>query len=199
MNERKYLNEENYQRTEKKLAIVSVIILIIGLCIGGFLIYKGFQKPEGSNLDELKAQLETKRKELEAKGITYSEFARYTDGEKYDLKIVTNALDPSFNNCAFDEYKENSLTKDYCAAKNTTKQKLTNIGLIIWGLFICISTCMASGMIFLLSKRRKILAFQVQQVMPVAKEGIEEMAPTFGKAANEITKGIKKGLDESKK
>ena len=32
--------------------------------------------------------------------------------------------------------------------------------------------------------------------MPVAKEGIDEMAPTIGEAAGKIAKGVKKGLDE---
>ena len=59
-----------------------------------------------------------------------------------------------------------------------------------------ISTCMISGFILIFAKQRHIVAFQAQQVMPVTKEGIEEMAPTLGKAAGEIAKGIKKGLDD---
>ena len=39
-----------------------------------------------------KQKLEEKKKELETKGIKYSAFAEYTDGEKYDLKIVTEFL-----------------------------------------------------------------------------------------------------------
>ena len=34
--------------------------------------------------------------------------------------------------------------------------------------------------------------------MPVAKEGVEEMVPSAGKVAEEITKGVKKGLKEEK-
>ena len=45
MAERKYLNEEKYQKTEKKLTVIAVLILVIGLCIGGFLIYRGIAKP----------------------------------------------------------------------------------------------------------------------------------------------------------
>ena len=33
--------------------------------------------------------------------------------------------------------------------------------------------------------------------MPVAKEGINEMAPTIGNAAGEIAKEIKKGINEA--
>lgn len=48
------------------------------------------------------------------------------------------------------------------------------------------------------AKRREILAFTTQQVMPVAKEGIDTMAPTIGNVAKEISKGIKEGSKEDK-
>ena len=35
--------------------------------------------------------------------------------------------------------------------------------------------------------------------MPVAQEGIVKMAPTIGKAASEIAKGIKQGINEANK
>ncbi len=46
--------------------------------------------------------------------------------------------------------------------------------------------------IYTFAKRREILAFSAQQVMPVAKEGIEKMTPTVSKSVEEITRGIKK-------
>ena len=49
---------------------------------------------------------------------------------------------------------------------------------------------------FFIAYGREIRAFQAQQVMPVAKEGIEKMAPTAGVVAKEVTKGIKEGLNE---
>ena len=68
---------------------------------------------------------------------------------------------------------------------------------------------------FVIGNRREIMAYTTQQVMPVAQEGIEKMAPTIGKAgasiakemapvygsiAKEISKGIKEGLkDENNK
>lgn len=55
------------------------------------------------------------------------------------------------------------------------------------------------GMLLILAHRREITAFTTQQVMPVAKEGIDEMAPTIGNAAGEIAKGIKKGLSDDEK
>ena len=95
-----YLNEENYQKTEKKISFFAIFILIIGLCVGGYLIYNGVAKPNSSNVEVLKNQLEEKRQELLNKGIVYSVFTQYTDGEKYDLKIITDALDPRFDHCA---------------------------------------------------------------------------------------------------
>ena len=65
----------------------------------------------------------------------------------------------------------------------------------------------------MISKRRNIMAYGMQQTMPVMQEGIEKMAPSIGKAgksmakemapvygdiAREITKGIKEGLKEEK-
>lgn len=198
MNENKFLNEEKYQKTEKSITIIAIIILLVGLCIGGYLIYNGVAKPKTSNVDVLEGKLEQKKKELENKGIVYDSFAKYSDGEKYELKIITDALDPSFNNCAFDEYKNNSITKEYCNAKNSTGEFASTTS-IMFGAFICIATCMIAGIILMIAKRRKILAFTAQQTIPIAKEGINEMAPTFGNVAKEISKGIKEGISEDKK
>ena len=198
MAENKYLNEEKYQKAEKSITLVAILILVIGLCIGGFLIYKGVAKPGTSKVEDLKVQLENKKSELEAKGIKFSSMAKYSDGEEYDLKIITNALDPSFDYCAFDEYKNNSITKEYCTAKNSTGD-FANIVSIMLGVFICIATCMISVFVFIFAKQRHIVAFQAQQVMPVAKESIDEIAPTIGNAAGEIAKGIKKGLKDEDK
>ena len=135
MAERKYLNEEKYQKTEKKLTVIAVLILVIGLCIGGFLIYRGIAKPGSAKVDELRAGLEKKKAELESKGVQYSDFAKYTDGEAYELKIITNALDPSFNHCSFEEYKNNSITKDYCKAKNSNGDMATAL-YIMFGILL---------------------------------------------------------------
>lgn len=197
MVENKYMNEEKYQKTEKTITLVAILVMIIGLCVGGFLIYKGIAKPGTAKVDRLKVQLENKKSELESKGVTYDAFTKYSDGEAYDLKVITNALDPSFEYCEFSECKNHSLTKEYCAAKNSIDD-FASTAFIIFGAFICIATFMISLSILFYAKRRHILAFSAQQVMPIAKEGINEMAPTIGNAAGEIAKGIKKGLNDEK-
>jgi len=64
------------------------------------------------------------------------------------------------------------------------------------GGFIVFASFVVSFMVFLFSKRREISAFSVQQSMPVAKEGLEEIAPSLGEVGKEIAKGIKKGTKE---
>ena len=193
MDEKKYLNEEKYQKTEKGITVFAILILVVGLLIGGFLIYRGIAKPATSKVDALEKKLEEKRNELISKGIEYDKSSKYTDGEKYDLYIITKALDPSFQYCEFDECKNNSITKDYCAAKNSISE-FSNRTSIMFGAFICIATFMIFVSVLTFAKRRHILAFTTQQTMPVAKESIDEMAPTIGNAAGEIAKGITKGI-----
>lgn len=200
-NKNEFLNEEKYQKNEKLITLIAIIILIIGLSGGGFLIYNGIVKPSTNKVDELKIELENKKRSLEEKGINYNNFAKYTDGEEYDLKIITNALDPSFSYCSFDEYKNNSLTKDYCVYKNSIGS-FASTSSIMFGAFICIVTCMISGFVFMIAKRRKMLAFSIQQSMPIAQEGLEKITPSVANAAGTIaesvSKGIKNGLENTK-
>ena len=250
-----YLNEERYQKNKKKLAIISLIILFIGLGLGIYLISIGIdekQKNDSKYSEENKQQqinkidkelemeitrLKEQKSELEKEGITYSGFTTYNDGKSYDLKIIVNALDPSFNYCAFDEYKNHSITKKYCSLKSELKEVETlNIDYqkkfnsydstkyFMFGGFIIIVSIMFSGSIYMFTKRREIVAFTTQQVMPIAQEGIEkitptmaktakkmveevgptvgeiakDMAPVYGKIAKEVTKGIKEGMKEEK-
>lgn len=218
--EKKYLNEEKYQKNKKTIMFVAVSVLIIGILIGGALIATGIMKQGKVNsqysedsklslseqLSNEKSALETKKAELESRGIEYDRFAKYTDGEVYHLYLITEALDPSFNHCAFDEYKNSDLTSKYCSLKNNLKDtnsdfnkefdSFDSIPFYMFGAFVIIASCIISGSIFMFAKRREILAFSAQQVVPVGKEVIDEMAPTIGNAFGEVSKGIKKGLKD---
>ena len=55
---------------------------------------------------------------------------------------------------------------------------------------------MISFAIFMFAKKREIMAYTAQQVMPVAQEGIEKIAPAVGKAMGTFGKGIVKGIKE---
>lgn len=248
MNERKYLNEENYQRGKKKIMTIAVFVLIVGLLIGGSLIFTGIKKQsdvnskyseenkiklqqqldtEKQNLINSKTELENKIKPVqdEIKSLEREKFTGFDDAyyarkdkieelnksiatDKNNIKVIDDALDESFSHCSFDEAKNNTYTSKYCSLKNQLEEKtdfnkdfdsFDSIPFYMFGGFIIIATCMISGSIFMFGKRREIMAFTAQQVMPVAKEGIDEMAPTIGNAAGEIAKGIKKGLNDADK
>ena len=128
--------------------------------------------------------------------------------DKKSISVIDNALDESFAHCKFDEAKNNTYTSKYCSLKlqlddftdfNKEFDSFDSIPFYMFGAFVIIATCMIAGSIYMFSKRREIAAFTAQQVMPVAKEGIDEMAPTIGNAVGEIAKGIKKGLNDADK
>ena len=129
-----YLNEENYQRYNKKVKKVGKILLIVGLV----------------------------------------------------LLVISIALivigSVNFGNNAISENE---------------KGVLGGMGLFAVGSFMSVfsfAIFAAGGMCLMVAHRREITAYTTQQVMPIAKEGAEEMAPAAGKVAEEITKGVKKGL-----
>ncbi len=218
--EKKYLNEEKYQKNKKTIMFVAVSVLIIGILIGGALIATGIMKQFKVNsqysedsklslseqLSNEKSALETKKAELESRGIKYDGFAEYTDGEVYHLYLITKVLDPSLNSCTWDEYKNSDLTSKYCSLKNNLEDmnsdfnkksdSVDSISFYMSGAFVIIASFMISGPIFMFAKTREILAFSAQQVVPVGKEVIDEMAPTIGNAFGEVSKGIKKGLKD---
>lgn len=299
MNKKEYLNEENYQRAKKKISIIALIILVVGVILGLSLIITGAIKQAKVNsqysenskaklqekLETEKKNLEFKKSELEEKikpieneikklerepftgfndayyerkdkieelkksiesdkksidiigdvldgGFDYCSFSdaknnEYTstycsifNSNNDDLSVIKNALDESFNWCKFNDAKNNEYTSMYCSYKlqlsdltdfNRSFNSSKYISFYMFGAFAIIASCMVAFSIYMITKRREIIAFSAQQVMPVAQEGIEKMAPTIGKAgasiakemapvygniAKEISKGIKEGMNE---
>ena len=221
MNKKEYLNEEKFQKTKKSIKKMGLLILIIGISIAGFLIFQGVQRVTNNyKTDELaieKAKLEKMKENLINKGITPS--SDYNDGEAYDLHIINEALDPSFSHCRFDECKNNELTKEYCKIKNANGGNGMGGMFIAIGVFIIIGTLIFSSAIIFSTHTREIMSYQAQQIMPIAQEGIEKMAPTmanvakkmapaykevvkemapaYKEVAKEISKGIKEGMNEA--
>lgn len=264
MEKKEYLNEETYQKNKKKITMIALIILIIGILIGGSLIATGVLKQvevnskyseenkislseqlenEKDNLETTVSQLkdkiapiESQIKSLEREPFTgfnaayferqdkIEELEKGIEDDKKTISLIENVLDNGGHYCNFDNYKNNSRTSKYCSTKNQLDEisndfnksfdSNDSIPFYIFGAFIIIASCMISGSIYMFAKRREILAFSAQQVMPVAQEGIEKMAPTIGKAgasiakemapaygniAKEISKGIKEGLKDKEK
>ena len=150
MENKEYLNEETYQKSNQKVKKIGNILIIVGLVllIGGFILtilgFLGFGR-------------------------------QITNGmEMGQPGVNPNGVFSSFGGFAIGGF------------------------MMVPGLFI---TAVGFMVRFLIGNRREITAYTTQQVMPVAKEGIEKMAPTIGSAVGtigkELAKGIKEGINEA--
>lgn len=86
--------------------------------------------------------------------------------------------------------------------QNTASGMFGKVGLIAIGGFINtigVGLSIAGVVMLIISHRREITAYTVQQTMPIAQEGIEKIAPSIGKAAGSIAKGFKEGLKSGEK
>ena len=131
--ENKYLNEEQYQKANRKIKIVGTIVIVLGLALLGFGIY---------------------------------------------TLIMSNKI------------VEPSMTSSNWFSVSSSKMKMQSMGMfmVIPSIFVIIVGCMIR---FVIPNQRQIMAYKLQQMIPLTKEGVEEMTPTMKKVASEITKGIK--------
>ncbi len=173
-----YLNEEKFQKSKHKLVMIAAIILVVGIILGGGLIATGIMRynTEKANIakneEKLEKQIADKRYECDS----------------LDMQ------DPNW-------FAENTKCQSEVSSLNS---KLGNLDTNLWnniyyyigGGFILILSLMISGSIYFIAKRREIMAFGIQQTMPVAQEGIEKMAPTIGNAAGTIGQGLAKGITQ---
>ena len=59
-----YLNEESYESGKSKLKVIICIILIVGLAIGGGLIYLGINRTNPERIESLTNELNVAKEEL---------------------------------------------------------------------------------------------------------------------------------------
>lgn len=189
-----YLNEEKYQKTKKKLISVAFIFLILGIIVGGILIFTGNQKEKQHeiSIQEKLDTIKTKRTELEK--------------QLADKSYECNSLDMNNPNwfaesgkCTDEETKIRvelgKLDSEEVSLEHQAGPAI--IFYVLGGMSIFIGLVIF-GSIYMTAKRREIAAFGAQQMMPIAQEGIDTMAPTVGNATKEIAKGIKEGLKDNK-
>lgn len=202
---KEFLTEENYERGKKKVITIALIVLVLGLLIGGSLIATGIIKSShvettsssARSKDTIQAEIDSLNSELATlKAKKNQEFTSNGFSEEYyrlDNEIKTK------------QSKVIDLETEIWKADsgfNSTKDSISKakyVPFYMFGAFIIIASCMISGSIYMFAKRREITAFTAQQVMPVAQEGIEKMAPTVGNAAGSIAQGITKGIKEGLK
>lgn len=136
MNEKEYLNEERYEKSNKKVKIIGTIIILIGLCLIGFGIYTLIQA--------------------------------------HNMEIPEMGASDWFNK-----------------SSNQMGKEASGMFMILPGIFVLLVGCMIR---FLIGNRREIMAYQMQQMMPIVKEGTKKMTPVASEAAKEISKGIHDGF-----
>ena len=224
MEEKKYLNEENYQRAKNKIIRVSLIILIVALLIGGGLITTGIIKlndskkiseKNASDANKRSSEISEEIESIEAQISNISLEIGTMENEKSKIFMESGFSDSYYEKDNEIEEKHNEKSKlqkklseletEQFKVKNTN-YKLSGLSsevdyefMITIGGFIVLVGLMLSLSVYFIAKRREILAFSAQQVIPVGKEIIEDVAPTVGNAASEIAKGIKQGLNDDEK
>lgn len=184
----KYLNEEQYQKTKKKLIKIANIVIVIGVILALTLLIAGIVKKSNS-------------------GKT-TEFDNQINALKQEISI----LDEQINN----EFMDNGLSSKYYELdrqRDTKQSQLTDlemdkfdkennksyIGFFGGVAFVVVLFGGIAGSLYFIAYRRNITAFTVQQTMPIAQEGLQEIAPTLGKVSEEIYKGIRKGKSQNQK
>lgn len=234
MKEKKLLTEENYRKGKKKVMIIALTILIIGILLGGSLIVTGIVKTNEAkkqneqsaqqiekdnqtrtlievqkNIDETQLKIDALKSKISDLEIEQDKIFREDQdfSDRYyekDKEIKTNQKElsklekqlSSFNSELWKiKSGYNDMNTDIEKAKNTVSTS-KYIPLYIIGGFIIAASCMLAFAIYMFGKRREIAAFAVQQIMPVAQEGIEKVAPAIGSAAQTIAKGIKQGIKD---
>jgi len=115
--------------------------------------------------------LEERYAELETKGV--KESWDYKDREGYEMTLIDIALNPRYDTYESSSfYTDNDTTREYCKVKAQLHEgnDSQSVLFIIVPALMVLMPCLAIGvMIIMTAKRREILAFNAQQVVPVGK------------------------------
>lgn len=132
-------------------------------------------------------------------GLIVGGILKQSSASQIDTSMPTYSASTNYDDALnqFDESaKQSNARMDRVAKKNN--EEFAAFGMIGGGAFALFTFLGIAGALFVTAKRREIMAFQAQQVAPLAKEGIEKATPVMGKAAGSIAKEISKGIQEGK-
>lgn len=179
MEQEKYLSEEKYQETNKKVNNASKILLTIGiilLVVGVIITITGFVN-----------------------------FNKTRNNMMNSFNNSASNLFDSFNNSINNDDGEefvNSMKESVTARTDSSKDSFTSIGLFALGGFISSAgfvLLIVGGVMAYMAYRREITAYTTQQTMPIKKETINDITPTVADAAGTIAKSVSQGFEEGKK
>lgn len=224
--EKQYLTEENYQRVNKKFKTISLIVFVIGLIIGLGLIIFGIIKSNEANkineeraaaaeaevnakvaaaeqrLDEVKSELSSLQAQYDAKE-TECDSLNMRDSDwfakKGQCKRESSAIYSQITDLEGEKFQLEHANYTVYYDKEMPEQY---IPFYMFGGFTILAGIIVALAIWLITKRRALLAYHTQSVMPVAKEGIDEITPTVansaGNIAGSVAEGIARGIKKGK-
>lgn len=174
METKEYLSEERYQQNNAKVKKVGKILLIVGIITLVISFILIFIGFMGASNSFING---------------FNSFANNSIKDTSDIQSAASGIISNANEL-----------------QNSTNGIFGNIGVFAIGSFmstIGFVLTIAGGIVIFIAHRREIAAYTTQQVMPVAQEGIQKMAPTVGNAmgtiGKELAKGIKEGINEADK
>ena len=179
MEQEKYLSEEKYQETNKKvkktsktLLIIGAILLVIGIImiIAGFISFKNAQNKAMNSFNNSASNL-------------------------------FDSFNNSINNDDGEEFV-NSMKESVTAGTDSSMDSFTSVGLYALGGFVSSAgfvLLIVGGVMAYIAHRREITAYTTQQTMPIKKETINDITPTVADAAGTIAKSVSQGFEEGKK
>ena len=216
-----YLTEETYESGKSKLKVIICIILIVGLAIGGGLIYLGINRSNPTRIESLTNELNVAKEELVAlkkslteknkptteeikklervpfRGFTedyyenQDKIAELKESIKEDTKTIEDINYVFEYGCTFNH---NTNLNKYCDLYNTLEKandKTYSIPFYMFGGFVIIAAFMMTLPLTFTLKGREITSYMAQQNMPIAKESVEKMGPSVAKMAKDIKDKIK--------
>lgn len=216
MEKQKFLSEEKFQHTNKKVKKVALAIFLTGLAISiGLVIFGTVEKSQARK--EFDQKIQTQKAEYERKSEEAKKRLPEIESEIDELKIQEQV---KFSECvslihkvSAEEEARCDLEKEKIVEKifsleseksdlgkykkpfvaRETFNEITPIQYMIAFQVILISSALAGG-VFMMSKRREMGAYAAQQGMPVAQEMIEKMTPTAAKSSGVVAESVAEGL-----
>ncbi len=218
----RHLNEKKYQKNRKKLNLISLIIIITSIILGGLVMYLGYNFSTGLGADTSIVKLETDNvketvltdgsiintptnkteydqaiADLEAKYADDNSFEANRD-KNFDLNRINSGYESFISTSGMKDSFNNSASQ-MTSGFNGIFKVISSIFFVIPGLIIMGIGLFIGGQLFLLANGRSIFAFFFQAGMPVAKEAGKELAPVFGNIAKHIADGVIQAKSSSKR
>lgn len=181
-------------------------------------------KEQKDILETKKTKLNREKSEIftKEKGFTANYYAKVDEITAVEKEIsdLDSAISEKSNELQMAKYDKNAIdsgtipNQPVAPTKNDFVSWVTVMPYFMFGGFIIVAALMWGLSIIGVAFGREINAFRIQQHMPVVKETIDDitptianagkkmtdtMAPSYGKVAEEISKGIKEGLKDEKK